>query len=137
MEVPTVTDPTHRSKAEGFAAAEDAVARYTLEDWAERFLKVIQSHRAAHKVWNDPYCTGISSTRSLEDANRILQIEERPFLLLCHSTGGLVVKQVVQWTPYTSARRLTDKIIGAEQTTSRRRPDFSRHLCMRGVLWYR
>ena len=54
-----------------FAAAEAAVANYGVAEWADRLLAVVRQHR------------------------RVQGTEQRPILVVCHSTGGTVVKQAL------------------------------------------
>lgn len=64
-------DDAHKKSAEDFAAGEAFVADFGIVEWAERFLQLVQRHRQAQ-------CT-----------------DQRPILFICHSTGGIVVKQAL------------------------------------------
>ncbi len=64
-------DPAHKESAKASAAAEAAIAGYGITEWADRFLKVLQKHRDAHGT------------------------NQRPIIFICHSTGGIVVKQAL------------------------------------------
>ena len=64
-------DQAHKKSAEAFVAAEERLAEYGITEWADRFLHVLQEHRRAQRT------------------------EKRPIVLICHSTGGIVVKQAL------------------------------------------
>lgn len=64
-------DQAHKRSAEDFAAGEELVAGYGVAEWADRFLKIVQEHRRAQRT------------------------DWRPILFICHSTGGIVVKQAL------------------------------------------
>ena len=64
-------DHVHKKSAEAFAAGEALVAVYGVAEWAERFLQIVQAHRRAQGT------------------------DRRPILFICHSTGGIVVKQAL------------------------------------------
>ena len=64
-------DDAHKRSAETFAAAEALVANYGVAEWADRFLQIVQEHRRAQGT------------------------DWRPILFICHSTGGIVVKQAL------------------------------------------
>ena len=74
MEVKTprgADDQAHKKSAEAFAAGEASVAEFGVAEWADRFLGIVQEHRRAQRT------------------------ERRPVLFICHSTGGIVVKQAL------------------------------------------
>ena len=60
-------DSAHKRSAEEFAAGEAQVAAFGVAEWADRFFEIVQKHRR----------------------------DERPILFICHSTGGIVVKQAL------------------------------------------
>lgn len=64
-------DQAHKRSAEEFAAGEALVADYGVAEWADRFLEIVQEHRSAQRT------------------------ERRPILFICHSTGGIIVKQAL------------------------------------------
>ena len=64
-------DQVHKKSAEAFAAGEESVAAFGVAEWADRFLEIIQEHRRAQRT------------------------VRRPILFICHSTGGIVVKQAL------------------------------------------
>ena len=64
-------DEAHKRSAEEFAAGEASVAVFGVAEWAERFLEIIQEHRRAQRT------------------------DKRPILFICHSTGGIIVKQAL------------------------------------------
>ena len=64
-------DEAHRKSAEDFAAGEASVAAFGVVEWADRLLKIVQEHRKAQRT------------------------SRRPILFICHSTGGIVVKQAL------------------------------------------
>ena len=64
-------DHAHKKSAEDFAAGEALVAVYGVPEWADRFLQIVQEHRRAQGT------------------------DRRPILFICHSTGGIVVKQAL------------------------------------------
>ena len=61
----------HRKQVNAFAAAERAVSQYGIVEWADRLLQVVLNHRRRNGTQN------------------------RPILVICHSTGGTVVKQAL------------------------------------------
>ena len=67
-------DPAHKKSAVDFASAEALVAAFRVAEWADRFLEIVQQHR------------------------RVQRTEQRPILFICHSTGGIVVKQALSKT---------------------------------------
>ena len=64
-------DQAHKTSAEEFAAGEASVAAFGVAEWADRFLEIVQEHRRAQRT------------------------DQRPILFICHSTGGIVVKQAL------------------------------------------
>lgn len=64
-------DHAHKKSAEEFAAGEALVADYGVAEWADRFLEIVSEHRRAQRT------------------------DRRPILFICHSTGGIVVKQAL------------------------------------------
>ena len=64
-------DQVHKKSAEEFAAGEASVAAFGVAEWADRFLEIIQEHRTAQRT------------------------VRRPILFICHSTGGIVVKEAL------------------------------------------
>lgn len=64
-------DSVHKASAVEFATAEALVARFRVAEWADRFLESIQQRR------------------------RVKGTDQRPILFICHSTGGIVVKQAL------------------------------------------
>ena len=64
-------DLFHTRSAETFAAVGARLADYGVVEWAERFLEVVQKHRQTERS------------------------DQRPILFLCHSTGGIVLKQAL------------------------------------------
>ena len=64
-------DQVHKKSAEAFAAGEASVAAFGVAEWADRFLGIIREHRRAQGT------------------------DRRPILFICHSTGGIVVKQAL------------------------------------------
>lgn len=64
-------DEAHKKSAEDFATGEASVAAFGVAEWADRFLKIVQEHRKAQRT------------------------HRRPILFICHSTGGIVVKQAL------------------------------------------
>lgn len=64
-------DHAHKKSAEEFAAGEALVADYGVTEWADRFLEIVCEHRRAQRT------------------------DRRPILFICHSTGGIVVKQAL------------------------------------------
>ena len=65
-------DQAHKKSAEAFAAGEASVAAFGVLEWADRFLEILQEHRRAQRT------------------------DRRPILFICHSTGGIVVKKIVE-----------------------------------------
>ena len=61
----------HRNQVQAFVAAETTLASYGIIEWADRLLEVVLHHRKAKST------------------------EQRPILVICHSTGGTVVKQAL------------------------------------------
>ncbi len=68
-------DIRHNASAEAFAAAEARIAGYGIGEWADRLLEILQENR------------------------RVQRTSQRPTLFLCHSTGGIVVKQALSRKP--------------------------------------
>lgn len=64
-------DQVHKRSAENFAAGEAQVRPFGVAEWADRFLEIVQEHRRAQGT------------------------DSRPILFICHSTGGIVVKQAL------------------------------------------
>ena len=64
-------DQVHKKSAEAFAAGEASVAGFGVAEWADRFLGIVQEHRRAQRT------------------------DRRPVLFICHSTGGIIVKQAL------------------------------------------
>ena len=64
-------DQAHKRSAEDFAAGEASVAAFGVAEWADRFLEIVEEHRRAQGT------------------------DSRPILFICHSTGGIVVKQAL------------------------------------------
>ena len=72
VKAPHATNQTeHRRQVNAFAAAETAVSQYGIVEWADRLLDVVVNHRELTRTTN------------------------RPLLVICHSTGGAVVKQAL------------------------------------------
>ena len=67
-----IDDEEHRNQVEAFAAAEEGIAHYGIPEWADRLLEVVRLHRKSQRT------------------------EKRPILVICHSTGGTVVKQALR-----------------------------------------
>ena len=68
-------DQAHKKSAEVFAAAEAGTAECGIEEWADRFLGTLHERRRAQRA------------------------ERRPIVFICHSTGGIVVKQALSRKP--------------------------------------
>ena len=64
-------DQAHKRSAEEFAAGEASVAAFGVAEWADRFLEIVEEYRRAQGT------------------------DSRPILFICHSTGGIVVKQAL------------------------------------------
>lgn len=64
-------DQAHKRSAVAFAAGEASVASFGVAEWADRFLEIVQEHRRAQRT------------------------DRRPIIFICHSTGGIVVKQAL------------------------------------------
>lgn len=64
-------DQAHKRSAEDFATGEALVGKYGVVEWADRFLEIVQEHRRAQRT------------------------DRRHILFICHSTGGIVVKQAL------------------------------------------
>lgn len=64
-------DQAHKKSAVEFAAGEASVAVFGVAEWADRFLEIVQEHRRAQGT------------------------DRRPIIFICHSTGGIVVKQAL------------------------------------------
>lgn len=73
----TSNDQAHKQSAKAFALAEAGVAKYGIAEWADRFLEALQGHRRSQNT------------------------DHRPIVFICHSTGGVVVKQALSRKPTT------------------------------------
>lgn len=85
----------HKSAAKKYASAEAALEIYSVEDWAGRFIEALKVIRRAHTVrfcvwWFTSRLTEVVMLTVLSFRNA----KDRPMLFICHSTGGIVVKQV-------------------------------------------
>lgn len=65
------TDPNHKNSAEQYAAVQEKTSQFGIEKWTDRFLKVLQQSRSSKNL------------------------QERPLIFICHSTGGIVVKRAL------------------------------------------
>lgn len=64
-------DQAHKDSAVAFAAGEERLAQYGLVEWADRFLDFVTEYRQAQST------------------------DQRPLLFICHSTGGIVLKEAL------------------------------------------
>ena len=68
-------DQAHTKLAETFTEAKFRLSEYGVVKWADRFLKAVQQYRRAQET------------------------EQRPILFVCHSTGGIIVKEALSRRP--------------------------------------
>ena len=66
-----LADAAHKSSAEKYSAVQSKLSNHRLHDWTDRFLEAIFRYR---------------------DSN---VLQQRPLIFLCHSTGGLIIKEAL------------------------------------------
>ena len=78
LEVKNAQGPNDQARtklAEAFTEAKFRLSEYGIMEWADRFLKAVQQYRRAQET------------------------EQRPILFICHSTGGIIVKEALSRRP--------------------------------------
>ena len=71
IEVKPLADPDHKASAVRYTAVQSNLDEYGIKEWTNRFLEVIYRYRD----------TEVS--------------QQRPLIFLCHSTGGIVIKEAL------------------------------------------
>ena len=66
-----LADADHKPSAERYSAVQSVLSDYRIQDWTDRFLEVVYRCRESEAL------------------------QKRPLIFLCHSTGGLVIKEAL------------------------------------------